>query len=419
MLTLRKFKITNPYAGVDWDSWHHYKTNLHTHSTASDAQVDFSDMIKAYYDADFDILAMTDHGVINHGWNLKPRRVPLFSVASIIKKPTWLTDEEYSAILDGTYKNRGRGMTDLRYGIEVNTAVFTKSHVNGFFTDFGQGLAGRENDFEGCVKGIAESGGLSVINHPGDWLEAYVDVKHAHEKKNIELFADILKKYPSCLGIEVLNRLGIDTCADRIFWDELLAAVIPSGRNVWGFSNSDAHALYDIDTSFMDFVLPDREEQTVRRGMENGTFFSISRYARFELGDDFVAEGEYPTFTRITADEKEQSITVEGKNYNRVQWVSDGKVIAEGETLDLIAAAQNIGCYVRAQLLGKGGLCLTQAFILDDGNMQEVTLRKLTPELRKIERIETKIKNTTTYVIGQEIGREIARKKRRRKAKKS
>ena len=102
-----------------------------------------------------------------------------------------------------------------------------------------------------------------------------------------------------------------------------------------------------------------------------------------------------------------------------MQWVSDGKVIAEGETLDLIAAAQNIGCYVRAQLLGKGGLCLTQAFILDDGNMQEVPLRKLTPELRKIEHIETKIKNTTTYVIGQEIGREIARKKRRRKAKKS
>ena len=61
MLTLRKFKITNPYAGVDWDSWHHYKTNLHTHSTASDAQVDFSDMIKAYYDAGFDILAMTSN----------------------------------------------------------------------------------------------------------------------------------------------------------------------------------------------------------------------------------------------------------------------------------------------------------------------------------------------------------------------
>lgn len=107
MLTLRKFKITNPYAGVDWDSWHHYKTNLHTHSTASDAQVDFSDMIKAYYDAGFDILAMTDHGVVNHGWNQKPRRIPVLSVSSIIKKPTWLSNEEYGAILDGTYKTAG------------------------------------------------------------------------------------------------------------------------------------------------------------------------------------------------------------------------------------------------------------------------------------------------------------------------
>ena len=209
---MRKFKIINPYAGVDWDSWHHYKTNLHTHSTASDAQIDFSDMIKAYYDAGFDILAMTDHGVVNHGWNQKPRRIPVLSVSSIIKKPTWLSDEEYGAILDGTYKNRGRGMTDLRYGIEINTAVFTKAHVNGFFTEYGQGLVGHENDFEGPVKGVAESGGLSVINHPGDWLESYVDVNHAHEKKNVELFADILKKYPSCLGIEAFNR--IDTVTD-------------------------------------------------------------------------------------------------------------------------------------------------------------------------------------------------------------
>ena len=418
MLTLRKFKIINPYAGVDWDSWHHYKTNLHTHSTASDAQVDFSDMIKAYYDADFDILSMTDHGVVNHGWNQKPRRIPVLSVSSIIKKPTWLSDEEYGAILDGTYKNRGRGMTDLRYGIEINTAVFTKAHVNGFFTEYGQGLVGHENDFEGPVKGVAESGGLSVINHPGDWLESYVDVNHAHEKKNVELFADILKKYPSCLGIEAFNRIDTVTCADRILWDELLSAVIPSGRNVWGFANSDAHVLSDIDTSFMDFVLPDRTEQTVRRGMENGTFFSIGRRAVYELGKDFVGEGEYPTVTRVTVNEDEQSISIEGKNYNRVQWISNGKIIAEGEKIDLIAASQNIGCYIRAQLLGKGGICLTQAFVLDDGNMHEVTLRNITPQQRKIERAEDKFKSTRFYVLGQEISREIAYRKRRRQEKK-
>lgn len=168
----------------------------------------------------------------------------------------------------------------------------------------------------------------------------------------------------------------------------------------------------------MDFVLPDRTEQTVRRGMENGTFFSVGRRAVYELGKDFVGEGEYPTVTRITVNEDEQSISIEGKNYDRVQWISNGKIIAEGEKIDLIAASQNIGCYVRAQLLGKGGICLTQAFVLDDGNMHEVTLRNITPKQRKIERAEDKFKSTRFYVLGQEISREIAYRKRRRQEKK-
>ena len=83
-----------------------------------------------------------------------------------------------------------------------------------------------------------------------------------------------------------------------------------------------------------------------------------------------------------------------------------------------IAASQNIGCYVRAQLLGKGGICLTQAFVLDDGNMREVTLRNITPKQRKIERAEDKFKSTRFYVLGQEISREIAYRKRRRQEKK-
>ena len=116
--------------------------------------------------------------------------------------------------------------------------------------------------------------------------------------------------------------------------------------------------------------------------------------------------------------EDEQSISIEGKNYNRVQWISNGKIIAEGEKIDHIAASQNIGCYVRAQLLGKGGRRLTQAFVLDDGNMHEVTLRNITPQQRKLERAEDKFKSTRFYVLGQEISREIAYRKRRRQEKK-
>lgn len=106
------------------------------------------------------------------------------------------------------------------------------------------------------------------------------------------------------------------------------------------------------------------------------------------------------------------------KNYNRVQWISNGKIISEGEKIDLIAASQNIGCYVRAQLLGRGGICLTQAFVLDDGDMHEVTLRNITPQQRKAERAENKIRSTRLYILGQEISREAAYRKRRRQEKK-
>ena len=34
--TEKDFIITDPYAAVDWDSWGAYKTQLHSHTTASD-----------------------------------------------------------------------------------------------------------------------------------------------------------------------------------------------------------------------------------------------------------------------------------------------------------------------------------------------------------------------------------------------
>jgi hypothetical protein len=49
--------------------------------------------------------------------------------------------------------------------------------------------------------------------------------------------------------------------------------------------------------------------------------------------------------------------------------------------------ADKISCYVRAQLKGTGGICLTQAFILDDGNMERfkkpIIEEKMTEEQEK------------------------------------
>lgn len=363
----KDYTITNPYASVNWDTWGHYKANLHAHSTVSDGDVDFVDMIEAHYALGFDVLAMTDHGVVNRGWTITPQPMPLLGYQMILRRPVPMTPARYTQITTGADRG-GRGMTEVPFGIELNAAVLTKNHVNGFFADYGQNLWGKENDFETPIAAVHALGGLTHINHPGDWLGSARDINIAKDPKNIKFFADILKKYDSCLGIEVLNDRDSPTRHDRVLWDGLLESVIPTGRNVWGFGNSDAHVLKSIDTSFTVFMMPENTIDNVRTAMENGTFFACGRYARPELGDAFVGEGAYPTITRITVNAAQNRITIEGDHYTTIEWVAKGEVIATGNTIDLNAHEDQIGCYVRAQLKGPGGICFTQAFVTDDGS---------------------------------------------------
>ncbi|MEI6578804.1 MAG: PHP domain-containing protein [Eubacteriales bacterium] len=365
---MAEYRITNPYSTVDWHTWGHFKANLHTHSVVSDGKVDFKDMIEAYYTLGFDILAMTDHGCVNRGWNIKPQPVPLLSYNSIFKKPRYLTDARYLEITTGSDRD-GRGMTDVPFGIELNAFVFSKSHVNSYFVDYGQNKLGRENDFETCIAAVDALGGLTHINHPGDWLCSAKDINIAKDPKNVEFFAEILRKYPSCLGIEVLNRADNATRHDRVFWDGLLKSVVSTGRNVWSFASSDAHSLIGIDTCFEVFMMPKNNVKNVRTAMENGTFFACGRYARNEIGESFAGTGDYPTVTSITVDDEAARITIQGQNYTEIQWVSDGEIVTVGNTVNLNDYKEKIGCYIRAQLIGPGGICFTQAFIVDNGNI--------------------------------------------------
>lgn len=384
------YTITNPYSTVTnllGNADNHYKTNLHTHSTYSDADLDMATMIKGFYDQDFDILAFADHGIIGREWDRAPYLEPLYQYQIALgKEQKHLTTPEYKAILDGTYKTEdglrtnSRGMQCVTNAIEANMLVIAKNHVNGYFTEAFEGVWGEENDYETAVRRIHESGGISHINHPGDWLKSAKDPDIARDPEKVEIFASIMRKYDSCLGIEAFNAYDRPTRSDRILWDSLLQTIIPEGnRNVWGFANSDAHNLKDIDTSFMDFVLPSYSMANVRTAMENGTFFAISRYAKNELGDDFVGTGAYPQVTEITVDDENDTITVTGINCHTIEWIADGEVIQSNEisengeittTIKLRNHSDEIGCYVRAQLLGEGGICLTQAFICDNGNMK-------------------------------------------------
>lgn len=398
------YKISNPYASVEnllGNPDNHYKTNLHTHSTLSDADTDFSDMIKEHYNQDFDILGFADHGVMGRYWNEKQVELPIYLYQKIIgNKVTKLTDDEYNGITGGTYpseenrRTKSRGMQCVPQGIELNMVTMTKSHVNGYFCDFGENDIGFENGYEYAVKHVDKAGGISVINHPGDWIGSSTNYNKARDIKYVRLFGDILNKYESCQGIEVLNGKDKVTKADRILWDELLQYVIPHGkRTVWGFGNSDAHNFGEIDTSFMDFILPEYSLENVKSTMMNGNFFAIGRRARIELGDDFKGTGAYPTVTSIHVDEKNDTITVTGKDAYVIQWIANGNIIeqsteknSKGEivsTIKLREHVNDITCYVRFQLLGNGGICCAQPFTCDDGNMASYIIEDTRTQAQK------------------------------------
>ena len=165
------YKISNPYENVTEllsDSSAHYKTNLHTHSTVSDGTSDYADMIKGYYENNFDILAFAEHGVVGKNWNEKPSRPPLYLYQNIIgKKVTRLTDDEFNTITGGTYafsensgRTEGRGLQCVPSAIELNMVTLTKSHVNGYFCNFGQGDIGFENGHEYAVKNVDRAGSI-------------------------------------------------------------------------------------------------------------------------------------------------------------------------------------------------------------------------------------------------------------------
>lgn len=389
--TEKDYTIISPYEDVIWNgdnAWGAYKGTTHTHTTFSDAQVDLATMVKEYYNQGYDFLANADHGVTGVEWNKEPERQLLYSYQELIgNKCTVLTDEEFEAITTGTYLDRGRGMTCVTGANELNNLTLTKCHVNGYFlpSDKGNGFGGFENGYDYALKFIDENGGISHINHPGDWLETNSNPDAVNDPANIKFFGDLILKYDSCYGTEVLNEKNGTTGYDRILWDNLLMYTLPYGKTVIGYSNTDAHVVKTIDTSFCTFMMEENNVENIKETMMNGCFFATTRILRgndFEIGpkegfDVANTDIPYPMFTKVVTDG--HKITVEAENADTLQWIANGKVIMKTEigdtpvTIDLddIQGAEDF-LYVRAEILGEGGLTLTQALVIDDGNEKPV-----------------------------------------------
>lgn len=423
------YTIVSPYADVVWsgdNAWGAYKGSLHSHSSYSDADDTLPVMVKEAYNQDYDFLAISDHGITGVDWNKTPDTQLLYTYQLLIDNPyEHLTDEEYEAITNGTYPLydgtvRNKKMVAVLGANEFNNLSLTKNHVNGYFLapDKGNGFPGSENElgYDQALAYIEKHGGLSHINHPGDWLETNADPDAVNDPENIETIGNLILKYDSCLGIEVLNERNGTTGYDRILWDNLLMYSLPYGKNVIGFSNTDAHHTGTVDSSYSIFMMKENTADNIKATMQSGAFFMVTRILR---ANDKIGPTEeinvantdkpIPMFTQLTVDG--HKITVSAKETDTVQWIANGNVIAKNTVdgtgtvtldLDTIEGAEDFQ-YVRVELFGEGGLCLSQALVIDNGT-EPLDFEE---DVNFLEKLVIAFRGTKLYTIFSELIRLI------------
>ena len=379
------FDITNPYETVNWDTWKAYKSATHVHTVRSDGDIELDDMIEKYYSLGYQALALTDHGTVNYSWTKDQTRLSIFGYQYLSHgNIDELSEERYQQITTGSDRG-GDGMTEIPLGIELNGASTTKCHVNSYYADCGHGdLELKAKWPEDAVKKSQAAGGICHINHVGEWTEGRHDI-NTYNEEFVKKFASIFLNYSACIGMELVNTKDNRTHNDRYLYDETLKLTAPQGRNIWGFCEDDAHDFGDVENNAQYFIMPKNTQANIRTSMENGAFFACSKTSKndWELGDGFEAQGPFPMVSRVNVDNETNQISINPYNAHTVKIVADGKVIGEKSvandndtiTFDLNDYEDQINSYVRIYILGKGGICYVQPFLVTKTEYAKCTVQ--------------------------------------------
>lgn len=117
------YKITSPYASVDWD-WAQYKAGFHNHTTESDGGNTARQMLEQAYALGFNVYAMTDHNFTNTTWDRT-------DTAKAQANPEYyLTTERMVEMNTGADRNGLPGMI----GTGDSNEQSIKDHLNTFWT---------------------------------------------------------------------------------------------------------------------------------------------------------------------------------------------------------------------------------------------------------------------------------------------
>ncbi len=442
------YKINNPYAKVNFAADKAYKADLHSHTTFSDGSNPLPDMVERHYELGFDVLAITDHGTNFYGYTFqKDHYLPEMKVIGLVKNGfmdgtalngtgtakngntynvnvSLFGDEYYSQTMaDGS---KGQEMLAVPFGIENNPTSFNNAHVNSWFVEYGHGYLGGTSDYATPIKAVQDLGGLSVINHPGEYTNARDEIytADAYNKDDavynykIEMFENLLLDNSTCMGIDINSKGDSRTRFDRKLWDIMLQDIVPYGRNVLAIATSDAHNLDIVDSGYTMHYLSENNVANLKANMAQGGFFAGSKYvgnyeelrvlrdelaaidtaeakklydiidplvkkiaeenANGEKGSKFEADKAIaaPLFTNVVVDDAADTISLSADNAAVIHWIANGKVIHVGNEIDLDDYSAQIGSYVRAEAYGEGGVMYTQAFTLEYEGAPKAPARK-------------------------------------------
>jgi len=396
------FEISNPYANIDWSDINQYKTALHTHTNASDGDQTVRQSLERHYECGFDAVAVTDHGTVDYSWSDADAGSKFIGKALKLVGKTDLNLDylgDSGNFADGMTYNMvnkngddylvtgdGKEILRIPYGIE-NNAVSVNAHVNGWFADFSNNAP---CDYNVAVKGVEKAGGVSVINHPGEYSDARYEL-YTEDAYNLDnpaynyFFQKIyylVDKYDSCIGIDINSKGDDRTRNDRKLWDLMLTKAAESGKTVYAIASSDAHQQDKIDTGFTYILAENKTSADIKNALQNGEFFASSTCInngdelaqiaaalkelygtdnslyktvaeiseRYEAeraekaqttkksnvgvkytaldGEGYFCKSSRPMITEVDVDDTKNTITVESENTAIVRWISDGKLIA-------------------------------------------------------------------------------------------
>lgn len=189
--------------------------------------------------------------------------------------------------------------------------------------------------------------------HPGRYWDVTVKDYNDGALYSPEYYISWFKRFSvdSIIGLEVFND-NDRFPHDRVLWDQVLTKTMPE-RPVFGVANDDYHGadLYRTGwgvTRF--FINVEKNKENLRQAMVDGCYFATHTVSGVDQG---------PQVNKVTVNEENQEITIDGSDYVTVNWVSGtywddsagryySQIVGTGETFNYRDFDKN---YVRAELI--------------------------------------------------------------------